>query len=311
MVKIKRIILGLFAVVAILLVGAALLVKVYVTPERVRSLVQSGLEQTLERRVTLGAIDVGLFSGIQMRELRIFEKKSEEALLSAQDIQLSYSFKSLLQGELQFGQIVIKEPQLRIVREVDGRLNIDDLLKQDSAQPGVTSPSTPSPASAPGPASAIPLLVKHFSLRGGTLVFLDRSLNAVSPYRYRLENLDISVENFSLRGIFPVQVRANLNGSSIAVDLSLSLEQGLQHLKLKGDQLDLVPFLPYLKGFLRNLRGGVCSSTELTIEKVQTDFVTKGQVVFDQVDIGLDLENPLHWNSVRDIAGLGFDLPHP
>jgi AsmA protein len=297
MARLKRVLFALLILFGLLAVAAALLVKFYVTPARVQSLVQQGLEQTLQRPVTLGTFQVGLFSGIKLDNLSIQDKNSSEDLLSAQNIELAYDFKALLRGELQFGQIKIKAPLLRLVREADGRLNIDDLLGGQGPQvPASADPQNASPAAAP---VSFSLVVRSFSLQGGTLIFLDRKTNPASPYRYRLEALDIEVDNFALNEVFPVRLKAVLNGAAVAINLNLGLKSGLQRLELNVQPLDLVPFLPYLQAVLPGSLGRGVFSAKLSLLKQQADFVARGQLTLDQLDIRLDLETPLHWDRVR------------
>ncbi|PCI58660.1 MAG: hypothetical protein COB35_13175, partial [Gammaproteobacteria bacterium] len=67
----KKLLLGAVVIGGGLLIAGILLVKIYVTPERVHILVQSGLEEALQRKVSLGAVEVGLFSGIKLAKLSI------------------------------------------------------------------------------------------------------------------------------------------------------------------------------------------------------------------------------------------------
>ncbi|WP_083928795.1 DUF748 domain-containing protein [Geopsychrobacter electrodiphilus] len=295
MSKIKTIILGIFVVSGLFIAVSALLVKLYVTPERVRTLVQTGLEEALQRPVTLGAVSVGLFTGIRMEELKIKGKKSDDVLLSAQNIEMSYDFNSLFHGELRLGKILIMQPQLRLVREADGRLNIDDLLKGHSARENDVAASSPTK----GAAAPISFIVKRFSLEGGSLLFLDRRLNQVSPYRYKLDDLGVDVENFALGEVFPVRIRAKLNDRPFSMEMRFSFEDGLEQLHFKSHQLDLVPFLPYLKGYLPGSLGRGLLSTDISIDREHDDFVAKGDLTLEKVDLSLNLKNPLHWNQVR------------
>ncbi len=293
----KKILIGAVVAGIVLLVAGSLAVKFYVTPERVRDLVQSGLEKFLQRKVDVGAVDVGLFSGIHLAKLSIQAKEEGNTLLSAEDIELTYDVMALFRGELLLGQIIIKDPQLRLVREIDGRLNIDDLfVGQQSGDDVSTSKTGTKPADTSGD---IPILIKRFSLQGGTLQFIDRKLNNKSPYRYRLENLNVDIESFSLNSPFSVSFAARINDSSLAMELQIGVVDGLQTLQLRVDQLNLVPFLPYFQDVLPGNLGKGLLSTELEMIKQTEGFIVKGQVVLDKLDINLDFDKSVHWNEVR------------
>jgi AsmA protein len=293
----KKLLIGAVALGIGILIVTLLLFNIYVTPDRVRNLVRTGLEESLRREVNLGAIEVGLFSGIQLEQLSIEAREGRDILFSAKNIELSYDFIALLRGELLFVQILINEPQLRLVREIDGRLNIDDLITSSVATGKADASEVDKPVAEFS--AEIPLLIERFSLQGGTLQFIDRKLNPNSSYRYRLEKLDVDIEDFSLNRPFPVRLAANLNDSALAIDLQFALSDGLQALQLHVNQLNLVPFLPYLQDVLPGSLERGLLSTELQISKQPEGFVAQGQVVVDRLDIRLDLDNPVHWSEVR------------
>lgn len=293
----KKILIGLMAGGVALLFVSILLVKVFVTPEKVRDLLQSGLEKSLQRKVDLGKVEVGLFKGIQLERLKIDSKNGKETLLLAQNIELSYDFSALFRGELLFSNILIKEPQLRLVRESDGRLNIADLLgEQPDATPEAESEVV---STNPDAAIGIPLRVKKFSLQGGSLLFVDRKLNSQSPYLYRLEKLDLEVDNFSLSKPFTANLAASINDSSLSAELRFDFNDGLHEIQLHCNQLNLVPFLPYLRDILPGrLRQGSLS-TEIRVTNKQDGLAVAGQIILDQIDFSLNGESPMRWQNLR------------
>lgn len=294
----KKLLLGLVVAGGVLFVLLFVLVRLYVTPEKVRDLLQQGLESSLQRPVTLGQVDVSLFSGIKLQGLRVASKNADEALLEASDIELSYDIASLLHGELLLGRIRINNPRLRLVRMADGRLNISDLIEPEKS---ATQPAAPAAGTeAEKPATTLPLLVRQFQLQGGTLFFVDRKLNPSSPYLYRLENLSVAVTDFSSDQPFPVHVAARLNGAAFTTDLRYGLQDGLQSLRLHLDQLDLVPLLPYVQGLMPGSLGRGTLSSELQLEKMSDGMAIKGQVVLDRLDLGLDsAATAWHWQDAR------------
>ncbi|MCF6178126.1 MAG: AsmA family protein [Geopsychrobacter sp.] len=298
----KRVLLGSMAMGFVLLLVVMLLVKLYVTPEKIRDLLQTGLQSSLQREVSLGQIDVGLLRGIRLSSLNIADKSGTEQLLTTRNIEITYDLTALLRGNLLFTRILINEPHFRLVRQADGRLNISDLLGEESA---VEQPQSATPAPYPlgsqssDVARAIPLSIKHLVLQGGSLLFIDRKNNPQSPYRYRLDDLHIDVKDFSLDAAFPASLSAQLNDAPVSIDLLFGLNDGLKSLQLKSTQLNLVPFLPYFQEALPGSLGRGLLSTELLIEKQPLGYRIKGQAVVEELDIRLDLDNPLHWEKVR------------
>ncbi len=121
------------AVLAVLVITAIILVKVLVTPERIRATVLPLAEQPLHRQVTLGDIRVGLFSGVQLSQLAIAEPKGDETFVAADQVILRYRFWPLLLGRVMIDEVQLVAPRIRIVRQADGRFNFSDLLSGPAA----------------------------------------------------------------------------------------------------------------------------------------------------------------------------------
>jgi len=60
--------------IVVTIVALLVLAKVMITPERVKAMVVPLAETALQRKVSLGDIKIGLFSGIELHDLVIAEK---------------------------------------------------------------------------------------------------------------------------------------------------------------------------------------------------------------------------------------------
>ena len=115
----------LFVVVAV--AGLIAFVHFYLTEDRVKSLVIPQAEEALGRKVAIGDIKIGIFSGITIRDFLIKEADSESNFVSTKAFVLSYDLMPLLQKKLLISEIRFDEPTIRIIRDQNGRFNFSSL----------------------------------------------------------------------------------------------------------------------------------------------------------------------------------------
>lgn len=124
-----KIILVVVAVLVVLSAGAFLLVKSYLTEERLRALVVENAEKSLNRQVSLGAVNLSLFKGIVVRDLEIKEKDARSAFLKTREFAVSYRLLPLLSKRLVIDRISLIDPTVRVTKNPDGTFNFSDMAK--------------------------------------------------------------------------------------------------------------------------------------------------------------------------------------
>lgn len=125
--KIGKLLAGIIGVVVVVMVGLTLFVKFYVTEEKVRALVVPQAEKALGRTVTLGAIHVGLLSGISIDGFSVKELDGKRDFLSAKEFVIAYKLLPLLQKEIVVSEIKLVGPQVTVSRDKKGRFNFQNL----------------------------------------------------------------------------------------------------------------------------------------------------------------------------------------
>jgi hypothetical protein len=90
MKKTYKILAVIAAVFILVMVVLTFFIKFYLTDERIRTLVTESAEKSLHRKVSLGAISVGIFNGISVKDFVILEKDSDQAFLEADAFVLKY-----------------------------------------------------------------------------------------------------------------------------------------------------------------------------------------------------------------------------
>ena len=114
---------------------------------RVRRMAQSYLSDAIGGRVEIGSATLSIFQGLRLDDVRVRVDKSdspESVLFSAQTFLLNYDPRSLIEGNLQATQIIVLEPRIHVVEDLDkGGRNYQRLRREPRT---ATAPSgSPSP----------------------------------------------------------------------------------------------------------------------------------------------------------------------
>lgn len=150
--KLGKLIGGIVTLLIVITIGLSLFIRFYLTEERLKGLILPPAETALARTVTLGNIDVGLFSGITVKNLAIKEADNSTDFLSMDTFVLHYNLLPLLQKKLVISEVVIDRPTCRVHRDKDGHFNFESLaLLADKPT------ATPKPASTPAADAALPI----------------------------------------------------------------------------------------------------------------------------------------------------------
>src|SRR5262249_5231825 len=146
----------------------------------------------LHRKVELGTVSVGFFSGLGVDDFKISERPDFQAgtFVSSDHFAVRINWPALLLKKIVIHSVELKKPNVTIIREPDGvTYNFSDLMAGASTN-GAPAPaaSTPPPSSS---GSAFSVLVVKAILTDGKLDFLDRS-----PKR---QSIKVSDLNFTFR----------------------------------------------------------------------------------------------------------------
>jgi uncharacterized protein involved in outer membrane biogenesis len=137
------IVLLLFVVSA----GLVAFVHFYLTEERVKAIVIPQAEAALGRDVAIGAIKIGLLSGITIRDFLVKEADKTTNFISTKAFVLSYDLLPLLQKKLIISEIRFDEPAIQITRDAKGEFNFSSLAllsekpreQEEKKSPGATA----------------------------------------------------------------------------------------------------------------------------------------------------------------------------
>ncbi len=289
-------------VLVVLVVALVVLVQVFVTPERIKAVVVPMAQDALQREITLGEVEVGLFSGIVLNDLTIFEKESPEPFIAADRVVLRFKLIPLLFRRVIIDEARFDRPLIHVERIAEDRFNFSDLLDERvdevvPVEPGEERTEAP-----------IDLLISQIAVQGGELIFVDHVHEGEEPLRFRLSAFDFSARSISLTAPFPWQAQGDLNGAHLEASGRIypQTAQGSADLQLRG--LDVALFAPYFQEAIPGRLNAMTVHLNLSAEGGAERVASRGEVRLEGIDLLLDREgsDPLH---LRDAAvRIDYDL---
>ncbi|MGD8368431.1 MAG: DUF748 domain-containing protein [Desulfobacterales bacterium] len=221
------------AVIDTALLGVSLQVAFLQPPEGKRSLVVSGPV----RLSTVKILDRRGRTMIQTPEIAVVLEKSD-----------------LLAPALTVGEARITRPEVLVVRDREGALNLLDLVPLSPSSGSEKTSQAPPEAAAPG----ISLLVKQAIASGGSARFVDEAV--AGGFETTLSGIEFSAAQFSLDPENSATVRLAFTtdaDESAAVDGTFSLFPVRTAGAFTIDEIDLARYVPYAADLLKfELRSG-------------------------------------------------------
>jgi len=160
--------------------GAVLLVIVYFVATSsafITGVILPRVGPVIGAEVTAGSVSLSPFSSVEVRDLKL-KTTGDELLLETASLRARFSLMDILGGTITVSSVEVDSPTIRLIRQPDGKSNLDPILAALAAQP-------PKPESAPPKLNLGPITVKNANLRftqhdavGGRTVAETKGLNA-------------------------------------------------------------------------------------------------------------------------------------
>jgi len=149
MAKKLLIIVGLVAALAI---AGVIALKTLISPEKLRPVLQSQLEDALKRKVELGDVALSLWPlGLEVQKLSIAEDprvRSSRPFATAESLQVSARLMPLLSGYVEIDSLRLMKPVIELIQTRPGQWNVDSLGGESSSGGGTLKLGTVEVASA-------------------------------------------------------------------------------------------------------------------------------------------------------------------
>ncbi len=144
MSKLLKIFVGISVVLLLLIVVTFFLVSRYLTEERIKGILIPPLEEATGLKVDIGGIKRSGLAGVKVINVSFLDPKEKEEVLSSKEIKLSLQLMPLLHGELSIAELIFVEPKVFIVREKNGRFNLERYFLSKKKPPSKKEKEAPS-----------------------------------------------------------------------------------------------------------------------------------------------------------------------
>ncbi len=226
---VKIILIVILVIIVVAFLGIFIFLKTF-NIDQYKPQIISAVKNAVGRDVELEDIDleVSLKQGVNVK-LTNFTIKDDPAfqtgaMLSVREAYAGINILSyLVSRQVSVSKIKISSPQVTVIRDAQGRLNVQTLAKPS------TETATNSSAS---PAAGLPLIfIDQIVLEGGTVTLIDRSqaMENVFP----IQDINLNVDRFSLTNPFTVKFYASLADGRNNLDLSSKMQLDLQNTAVK------------------------------------------------------------------------------
>lgn len=255
-------IIGYFLLALLALIAAAAIgVKIYLTPTRVKTLVEKQITSQLHRQVKMGGLSISLFTGLTVKDFALSEDPdfSKGTFISSKEFGIRPQLLPLLSKKFFIDQITLVQPEVTIVRAANGTLNIPQ-----------TGGSTPREnTNKTKPISPMAFLVSKAVITNGHVAFIDKSTATQSA---DISKLNLSVRNISL--VSPVDAKTDFHLKVKGIEADIDFDGTVNPLKAsaKMKRLGLKSGTSSLSasGEVKNLTGAEPSvDVKLTIDKLE------------------------------------------
>ncbi|HSF57270.1 MAG TPA: AsmA family protein, partial [Candidatus Binatia bacterium] len=161
-----------------------------------REQVHQELQRFLGKDATFDQLEASLWGGLgfSAKEFRIADHPRFAATpaVRAKDLKLGVSLVQLLFGRVVINSLTFEDPELQIITDERGFLNLAELAnttKEPRAAPSLrTTPTEKKPL-------AVSFLVTKVKVKNGRIDFIDRSVK--EPAEIRVKNVEVDLKGFS------------------------------------------------------------------------------------------------------------------
>lgn len=198
------------AVGTIILAALALVYSVNLLAHIRRDLVYEEIQKVVGKDIAFDEFEVTLLTGLgfSAKEFRIADNSVFAAtpLLRAKELRMGVSLFSLMLGRIVINRLTFIEPELQIITNEEGAMNISSL--ENRRKQLVDLPKTRSSASK-REQSSVNFVVTNFQLKNGRIDFIDRSVRA--PAEMQIKHVEMNLQGINPNGRAKMTLAASLS----------------------------------------------------------------------------------------------------
>lgn len=206
--KISRKLL-LFILIAVAVAIAGLVQTFNVIAGKNRAFVEQELQKVFGKDLHFDGLEVSLLPrpGFSAREIRIADDPRFAAtpIVRAKELILGISLWNLLWGRIVIDSLVFREPELQIITDEAGVLNLTTLSERKKELRSFPRFHSTAPERRP---SAVSFAIGAIRVRSGRVEYLDRSVQA--PAELQIKNIELAIRGFSPKEATRIRLAAAL-----------------------------------------------------------------------------------------------------
>ncbi|MGD8254929.1 MAG: AsmA family protein [Syntrophobacterales bacterium] len=262
-----------------------LCVRLYFTTELITAMITPPLEHYLHRNVTVAEAKIG-FRGFRAKGLEIGKEGAHAPLLKGEKLELRWKFKELLKGRVVIHSLVFTRPEITLVRQQDGSLNIADLL------PGAASEEETAPARKlhNREPAGVPLFITLLAMQDGKLNVVDLSQQPQATLK--VSNIRSRFTDFSTTAPIPLEIEGQVQGAeerSLIINGTYDLAKNTLKGKVNLQGIDLAIVSPFITSNPPDLiqQGKMTLEASMVAEDFD-HFLTQGSLALSGLKIKKD-----------------------
>lgn len=172
----------------------------FILPKIVKSQIVGKLSELTQSEVTLEKVKFNPLSlTASLGDFKLSKEKKD--IVAFKELHVDLSISSVVRRSLNFSEITLNEPYLNLVISSGGRLNLLDLVPEDSKEKKEKT----------GDDGIFPVLIKKIAFDNGNIVFED--LSNKTPYTSEIKSLSFILSNFSTlpdeKGLYELEATLN------------------------------------------------------------------------------------------------------
>ena len=278
-----------------------LCVRLYFTGELITSMITPPLEHYLHRNVTLAEAKVG-FRGFRVKGLEIGKEGAHAPLLKGEKLELRWRFKELLKGRVVIHTLVFTRPEITIVRQQDGSLNIADLLPETTNAENTAVARKQNNREPAG----VPLFITLLAMQDGQLNFVDLSQQPQATFK--VSSIRSRLTEFSTSAPMPFEIEGQVQGAeerSLIINGTYDLAKNTLKGKVNLQGMDLAIVSPFISSNPPDLiqQGKLTMEASMAAEDFD-HFLTQGSLALSGLKIKKDKK---HTETLQIKAGFQLD----
>jgi AsmA protein len=297
MKKAFKVLFVMVVVASVVVLALGFLLRYLISSEQIKRYVLPVVSERLHRDLEIGDVNISVLSGpgIRLSNVKLTDRAEDRVFVAADFAELRCRFLTLFSGQVIVDEIILDNPVINIVRTGDGKFNFSDLA--GSAGTGGSKPRTRSMAGTSGNAGSdssgassskrgeqgIVLTVSSIAIKDGTISFTDYAVGSKSPFRYRVGQINLEINDFSMDRPFRMSLSALLAKAPLEVSGEVDLVSGKTVAEVRLSNLDLTDFAPYFASSLPGNIEGLKAGCDLQVSYLGNRIVSDGLLTFGNV----------------------------